>query len=89
MVVTSLSATDHSGVSQAATAQIVDDDVAGAAFIGAAAEMRTGHAERSAQDGEQRSIGIGIDIGLDAIEAESNAGTWKMSALLRLVRRIA
>jgi len=34
--------------------------------------MRTGHAELPAQDIEQRSIGVGVDVSLDAIEAESN-----------------
>jgi hypothetical protein len=51
---------------------IVDNDVAGAAFIGPTAEMRAGDAELSAQYIEQRSIGIGVDCGLGAIEAESN-----------------
>ena len=44
-----------------------------AAFTGAATEMRTGHAKRSAQDVEQRTIGIGVDVGLNAIEVKSNA----------------
>src|SRR5882757_1373474 len=52
---------------------VADDDVAGAAFAGAAAEMRPSQAERTAQDVEQGSVGIGIDGGLDAIEAKSNA----------------
>src|ERR1700692_2364016 len=56
---------------------IINHDVAGAAFIGAAAEMRTGQAELTAQDGQQRCIGIGVDIGLDAIEAKAN--TWHRS----------
>jgi hypothetical protein len=34
--------------------------------------MRAGHAELPAQDIEQGSIGIGVDNGLDAIEAEAN-----------------
>src|SRR3954451_11883875 len=66
-----------------------NDDVAGAAFTGAAAEMRSGHAELAAQDIEQRSIGIGVDIDLGAIEAESNAWhcgqTLAGVSLLRLV----
>jgi hypothetical protein len=41
-------------------------------FIGAAAEMRTGHAELPAQDIEKGTIGVGVDISLDAIEAKSN-----------------
>src|SRR5436305_1131186 len=52
---------------------VVDDDVAGAAFAGAAAEMRPGHAERTTQDVEQGPVGIGIDGSLDAVEAKSNA----------------
>jgi hypothetical protein len=51
---------------------IADNNVAGAAVIGAAAEMRTGHAELPAQEVEKRTIGVGVDISLDAIEAESN-----------------
>ncbi len=52
---------------------IADDDVAGAAFARAAAEMRAGHAELTAQDGEQRGIRIGVDVGLDAIEAKAES----------------
>src|SRR3979411_3365472 len=51
---------------------IADNDVAGAAFVGAATQMRTGHAELPAQDIEQRSVGVAVDISLDAIEAESD-----------------
>jgi hypothetical protein len=35
--------------------------------------MHTSHAERSTQEVEKRGIGIGVDFGLDAIEAKSNA----------------
>src|SRR5258707_373162 len=52
---------------------VADNDVAGAAFIGPTAEMRAGDAELPAQDIEQRSIRIGIDRGLGAIEVESDA----------------
>jgi hypothetical protein len=34
--------------------------------------MRAGQMQVTAQDIEQRTIGIGVDVGLDAIEAESN-----------------
>jgi hypothetical protein len=51
---------------------IADNDVAGAAFIGAATEMRTGYPELSAQDIEKGTIGVGVDISFDAIEAKSN-----------------
>ena len=43
-----------------------------AAFIGTAAEMGSSHVKRTAQNIEQRTIGIGVDFGLDTIEAESN-----------------
>src|SRR5882757_342356 len=49
------------------------DDITGAALAGAAAEMRPGHAELCAQNIQQRSIGIGVDLRLRAIEAKSNA----------------
>src|ERR1700754_169980 len=52
---------------------IADHDIASAAFIGAAAEMRPRHPQRAAQNVEQRPVGIGVDLGLDAIEAKSNA----------------
>src|SRR6266404_4177206 len=64
---------------------IADNDVAGAAFIGAAPEMWPGHAELPAQDIEQRTIGIGVDIGLDAIEAESDTWHRRDDLDLRLV----
>src|SRR6266481_1546223 len=51
---------------------IADDDVTGAAFVGATPEMRANDAELPAQDVEQRSIGVGVNCGLDAIEAEAN-----------------
>jgi hypothetical protein len=35
--------------------------------------MRPGYAELTAQNIQQRSIGIGVDIRLDAVEAKSNA----------------
>jgi len=53
---------------------IVDQDIAGTAFARAAAEMRTRQTEMTAQNREQRRIGIGVDLGLDAVEAETNVG---------------
>jgi hypothetical protein len=47
--------------------------MAGAAFARAAAEMRSGQAEPSAQNVEQERIGIGIDLGRNTIEAKSRA----------------
>src|SRR5712671_851823 len=70
---------------------IADNDVAGAAFIGAAAEMRTGHAEMPAQDIEKRPIGVGVDISLNAIEAKSDTlhREWTLLRdLLRLVTEL-
>src|SRR6266404_3148163 len=64
---------------------VADNDVAGAAFVGAAPEMRAGHAELPAQDIEQRTIGIGVDINLDAIEAESDTWHRRDDLDLRLV----
>ena len=64
---------------------IADNDVTGAAFVAAAAEMRAGHAKRPAQGRQQRELGIGIDIGLDAIEAKSDARHRNWALLLRLV----
>src|ERR1700738_238221 len=59
---------------------IVDHDVTGAAFARAACEMRPEHAELPKQDVQQRSIGISVDIRLDAIEMKSNVwhrgGPW-------------
>src|ERR1700754_4676619 len=52
---------------------IADHDIASAAFIGAAAEMRSRHPQLTAQNVEQRPVRIGVDLGLDAIEAKSKA----------------
>src|SRR5690349_7580430 len=52
---------------------IADHDIARAAFAGATAEMRAGHPLWPAQDREQRCVGIGVDLGIGAIEAETNA----------------
>ena len=51
---------------------IADHDIAGAAFVGAAAEMSTSQAKPAAQQLEQRLIGVCVDGCFDAIQVESN-----------------
>ena len=53
---------------------VADHDIAGAAFAGAATEMRTHDAKLAPQNCQQRCIGIGIDEDLGAIETKSD--TW-------------
>jgi len=88
MVVTSRSATAHSGVSQEATARRREARCR-RAFIGATAEMRPGHAQGGPRSMlRQRRIGSASDVGLDAIEAESNARIAAATSRLRPVAEL-
>src|SRR5262245_20482963 len=51
---------------------IANDDVAGAAFARAAAKMRPGKSEFTAQDIQQRTVRIGVDGRVDAIQPEAD-----------------
>ena len=52
---------------------ITDKNVAGAALACTATKMRSCQAEPSPQEIEQRAVGIGVNLGCDAIEIKSNA----------------
>src|SRR5262249_44935342 len=52
--------------------EIADNGIAGPAFAGAATEMRPAQDALAAEDIEQRTVRIGIDGRLDAIQAEMN-----------------
>src|SRR6185295_13580247 len=64
---------------------IADDDIAGATLTTAAAEMRPGDVELSAQNIQQRPIGIGVNFCLGAVKAKSNAWHRGRALLLRLL----
>jgi len=78
---TSLSATDQSGVSQAVTAWSPTITWQAPHSPAPQTEMRSDQAKLSAQDIEQQAIGIGVDLGSDAIEAKSRGLTWQADDL--------